>query len=85
MIFFPMETINIQLIVTCFANSGHYTTQYLQSEGLMSTSSFITFSYLGQIIPAFSLLQSRNFLPQISVNVQIQTRPSKEACEVLHR
>ena len=84
MMFFSLETINKQLIVNCFANSGHYTIQYLQSEGLMSTSSFITFSYLGQIIPAFSLPQSRNFLPQISVNVHIQTRPSREACKVLH-
>ena len=68
--------------MNCFANSGH-NTQYLQSEGLMSTSSFITFSYLGQIIPAFSLLQSRNFFPQISVNVHIQTRPIEVAGKVL--
>ena len=79
----PQKQTNIQLIVNCFAIGGHYRIQYLQSEGLMSTSSFITFSYLGQIIPAFSQLQSRNFSPQISVNVHIQTRPSKAACKVL--
>ena len=79
----PQKQTNIQLIVNCFAIGGHYRIQYLQSEGLMSTSSFITFRYLGQIIPAFSQLQSRNFSPQISVNVHIQTRPSKAACKVL--
>ena len=79
----PQKQTNVQLIVNCFAIGGHYRIQYLQSEGLMSTSSFITFRYLGQIIPAFSQLQSRNFSPQISVNVHIQTRPSKAACKVL--